>query len=65
MKIYPGVAQLSADHIRVVQALEKKIGVILVAYEPVPEVARLTVEQVDDLKQVEKKTGTMVVAYKT
>ncbi len=65
MKIYPGVAILSADHLRVVQALEKKIGVILVAYEQIPEVARLTGEQVEDLKQVEKKTSTVVVAYKT
>jgi hypothetical protein len=64
MKIYPGIAQLSADHIRVVQALEKKIGVIMVAYEPVPEIARLTGEQVEDLKLMEKKTGTVVVAYK-
>ncbi len=43
---------------------EKKIGVILVAYEQIPGVARLTGEQVEDLRQVEKKTDTVMVAYK-
>lgn len=65
MKICPDVAKLSAGQLREIRAFEKKLGLVIVAYEPVPEIAQLDNEQVESLKQMEKKTGTILVAYKS
>lgn len=61
--ICPGPAELSHIQIEEIQALEKKLGVILVAYEQVPKIARLTAAEIETVQKVEKETGKIMLAY--
>ncbi len=57
------VAQLDEARMEQVQALEKELGVWLVALEPEVQPASLSDEQVKKLQAKEKELGVVLVAY--
>ena len=61
--ICPAPAKLSNAQIEEIMALEKKLGLILVAYEKVPKIARLTNDEIEHVKRVERETGKIMLAY--
>lgn len=65
MIICPAPANLSAAPLAEIQALEKKVGVILIAYKQVPKIARLTGEEMESVRKVEQETGKILLAYET
>jgi len=54
---------MSASEIKKVHALEKELGVVLIAYKPL-EFADLSATQIKKLQKVEKDIGATVVAYR-
>lgn len=63
MVCLPQLAKMNSDNLQKIKNLEKDLGVILVAYQPM-EYADLTPDQVKELQKVEKNIGAMVVAYR-
>jgi len=61
--ICPAPAKLSNAQIEEIMSLEKKLGLILVAYEQVPKIARLTSEEIENVKKIERETGKIMLAY--
>jgi protein tyrosine phosphatase (PTP) superfamily phosphohydrolase (DUF442 family) len=61
--ICPAPAKLSNAQIEEITSLEKKLGLILVAYEHVPKIARLTSEEIENVKKIERETGKIMLAY--
>jgi diketogulonate reductase-like aldo/keto reductase len=57
------IAEMSASEIKKVHALEKELGVVLIAYKPL-EFADLSTAQIKELQKVEKDIGATVVAYR-
>jgi hypothetical protein len=57
------LADISAPEIKKVNALEKDLGVVLIAYKPL-EFADLSPSQLTELQKVEKVIGAKVVAYR-
>jgi hypothetical protein len=57
------VASLSPDQLEKLNALEQKLGTILVAYEQKYRFADLTDEQVALLQQAEREMGVTLLAY--
>ncbi len=57
------LADMSASGIKKVNALEKELGVVLIAYKPL-EFADLSVSQIKELQKVEKDIGATVIAYR-
>jgi hypothetical protein len=57
------LAKLTEDDLKNIKSLEKKFGVILVAYRQ-PEFADLTPAQLDEIKKLEKATHSILVAHK-
>jgi hypothetical protein len=57
------VAQLDGARMQQVQALEKDLGVWLVALEPEVQPARLSDEKLKKLQAKEKELGVVLVAY--
>lgn len=61
----PPVASLSSEAVAKVQALEEKLGsVVVVAYEQPFVPAQLTQEQLDALWELEKELGVCLIAYR-
>ncbi|OPY31779.1 MAG: hypothetical protein A4E32_01381 [Methanomassiliicoccales archaeon PtaU1.Bin124] len=63
MVCLPQPAQLSVAQLNKIKALEKELGVVLIAVKAM-EFADLTEAQIKDLQKVEKSTGAVVIAYK-
>lgn len=64
----PGVkfATLNEEQLQTLQALEKELGVYLLALVPETlRLASLTPEQVARVQEVEEKLGVMLIAYRT
>jgi hypothetical protein len=57
------LAEISAPEIKKVNALEKDLGVVLIAYKPL-EFADLSATQVKELQKVEKDIGATIIAYR-
>lgn len=57
------IADLDQSALADVQALEKDLGVTLVAIESAPAPARLTQEQLERVQALEKETGKVLLAY--
>ncbi len=57
------LADMSASEIKKVNALEKELGVVLIAYKPL-EFADLSANQIKELQKVEKDIGATVIAYR-
>lgn len=56
-------ARLNKDQITKLQELEKEIGKIIIAYEPVAPIARLTDEQLKRIQELEQELGLILVGY--
>jgi diketogulonate reductase-like aldo/keto reductase len=63
MVCLPQTAQLSVQNLSKIKELEKELGVVLIAYQPM-EYAELSDKQVKELQKVEKSTGATVIAYR-
>lgn len=61
--ICPAPAKLSNAQIEEITSLEKKLGLILVAYEQIPKIARLTNDEIENVKKIERETGKIMLAY--
>ncbi|MGD0818899.1 MAG: hypothetical protein ABR986_10990 [Methanomassiliicoccales archaeon] len=57
------LADISAPEIKKVNALEKELGVVLIAYKPL-EFADLSASQIKELQKIEKDIGATVIAYR-
>ncbi len=59
-------ARLNKDDVTKVQALEKEINKIVLAYEPENSspYADLSPEQIDQLRKLEQQWGVVLLAYK-
>lgn len=57
------VAELEGEALEKVQALEKDLGKVVVAYKPAPRLARLTPEQIQRMQQLEVELGIVLLAY--
>lgn len=57
------LADMSASEINKVNALEKELGVVLIAYKPL-EFADLSANQIKELQKVEKDIGATIIAYR-
>ena len=57
------LADVSATEIKKINALEKELGVVLMAYKPL-EFAELSASQVKELQRVELDIGVTVIAYR-
>ena len=57
------LADISAPEIKKINALEKDLSVVLIAYKPL-EFADLSASQVKELQKVEKDIGATVIAYR-
>jgi len=57
------VAELTAEDLKSIKSLEKKFGIILVAYRQ-PEFADLTPKQLKELQKLEDATHSILVAHK-
>lgn len=56
-------APLNDDGLKALQALEKDLGLTMVAVEQDPKPADLTDEQLAKLKSVEDQIGVSIIAY--
>ena len=56
-------APLDDNGLKALQALEKDLGLTMVAVKQDPQPAQLTEEQLAKLKNVEDQTGTTIIAY--
>lgn len=63
MVCLPQTAQLSVGNLNKVKELEKNLGIVLIAYQPM-EFAELNDKQLKDLQKVEKTLNSTVIAYK-
>ncbi len=59
------VAQLDQARLEKVHALEKELGVWVVALEPEVQLADLSMEQMKKVQVKEKELGVVLLAYKT
>lgn len=57
-------AKLNKEAINKLQALEKEIGSIVIAYDNEPIFANLTQDQLQKVQQLEKEIGAILIAYK-
>jgi len=57
-------ARLDSARLSRIQALERQLGVCLVAFEPQYPLANLTPEQLEDIKAEEQELGVVLLAYK-
>jgi hypothetical protein len=63
MVCLPQTAQLSVQDLNKVKTLEKDLGIVLIAYQPM-EFADLNDKQVKEIQKVEKDLKATVIAYK-
>ena len=56
------IAEMSASEIKKVHALEKELGVVLIAYKPL-KFADLSAAQIKELQKVEKDIGEVGVRF--
>jgi hypothetical protein len=59
-----GFAHLEHPALLDLQDIEKKHGIILLAYEKPPEHAALTQEQILQVQHLERKLGCRLIAYR-
>jgi hypothetical protein len=59
-----GFAHLEETALRDVREMEKKHGIVLLAYEKPPEHAGLTQDQILAVQQLERKLGCRLIAYR-
>lgn len=57
------IAQLDEARLNKVYALEKELGVWVVALEPEVQLAKLSGEQLEKLQAKEKELGVVLLAY--
>jgi hypothetical protein len=62
---YFGVANLSADQVNKLQALEKELGAAIVALKPIVPLVELNPEQIKRLEAVEQEMGVVLLACKS
>ena len=60
----PKVATLAGDAVAKVQAVEKKLGAYVIAYEHPVQPASLTPEQLAELTRLEDELGVCLVAFR-
>lgn len=60
----PRVARLNKDDIGKLQALEKELGKVVVAFDPPPAYAELSAEGLRKVQQLEKELGVVLIAMK-
>jgi len=58
-------AELDADALQKVHALEEQLGCPLVAYSPENSYAPLSAEQVAEVQRMERDLGVQLLAYRT
>jgi hypothetical protein len=59
-----GFAHLDEPVLHDVRDLEKKHGIVLLAYEKPPEPADLTQDQLIQIQQLERTMGCRLIAYR-
>ena len=59
----PRPAKNSEKQIEEIRALEKKLGVILVAYDRIPAYKKLSPQELSRIRSLEKESGAILVAY--
>jgi len=57
-------ANLRKDDLNKIQALEKELGKVLVAYENDSPFAQLSEEQIENIRQLENELDVILVAFK-
>ena len=63
MKFCPDYAKVDAKNLEKIKALEKEIGIILLAYEKPLNYAKMPESDVVKLKEVERSMGVTLVAF--
>ena len=56
-------AELKAESVKEIRALEQKLGVTIIAYEKVHPYKKLSAAGIKKLQGAEKETGAILVAY--
>lgn len=59
----PRPAKIFEKQIEEIRALEKKLGVILVAYDRIPAYKKLSPQELSRIRSLEKESGAILVAY--
>ncbi|MDH7593150.1 MAG: hypothetical protein QHG99_02200 [Methanomicrobiales archaeon] len=59
----PKIAKLSEDQLGEIRKMEKKMGIILIAYEKIPSYKKLAPDALKKIQSLEKDTGSILVAY--
>ena len=59
------IANLSAENIARMRALEDSLGVHIMAFEPAVKLAKLTDVQLAEIKALEEELGVTLIVYKT
>ncbi len=59
----PRPAKVSREQLNEIQALEKRFGLILVAYEKIPMYKKLSPGELSRIQALEKEAGAILVAY--
>jgi hypothetical protein len=58
------IAQISIEQAQLIQKLEKKLDVCMLAMEPGLEMAQLSDEDLSRVKELEKELGVNLIVYK-
>lgn len=59
----PRPAKVSKEQLNEIQALEKRLGLVLVAYEKIPVYKKLSPGELSRIQALEKEAGAILVAY--
>jgi len=59
----PRPAKISDKQLAEIHALERKLGVILVAYDRIPAYKKLSSQELSRIQSLEKESGAILVAY--
>lgn len=63
MVLLPQLADLTDANLKKIKAMEKDLGIVLIAFKPM-EFAPLDDKQVKEIQKVEKSIGATVIAYR-
>jgi len=59
----PRPAKVSREQLHEIQALEKRLGLVLVAYGKIPAYKKLSPGELSRIQALEKESGAILVAY--
>ncbi|MDI9633020.1 MAG: hypothetical protein QFX32_03060 [Methanolinea sp.] len=59
----PRYAKINEEQLAEIRALERKLNLVLVAYEKVPAYKKLTPGELARIRALESETGSILVAY--